>query len=335
MKIVSKAIAFIATVAIFNATTTGATTTSAPNTTLYNMAVETIGDMMDSVTGFEPLALRLAFHDCVGSDGCDGCLNTDQSDNAGLLKVVLILNKTKNDDSTYDTVSNADFWQIAGIVALQRTNTYLNDSTYSITFKGGREDCDTTPYDTTNEWNYPDAAWNYTEMMAWYSEDDDGFSMNETYVTALMGAHSLGLCTTDNSGYDGDFTTAPGTFDNDYFKYLYDYAENYTNVANEPNSTDDDYKYQWEWTDNDIMFLNTDIELVYDIDTDNSGDGTTCTISSSQTDSTVDYCSESDMRSTVKTYAEDEEAWLVDYIAAHEWFMEIKNSGLTTPSEND
>ena len=50
--------------------------------------------------------------------------------------------------------------------------------------------------------------------------------------------------------------------------------------------------------------MNTDMELVYDIDTDNSGDGTTCTISSSPTDSTVDYCSESDMRSTVKTYAE-------------------------------
>ena len=53
------------------------------------------------------------------------------------------------------------------------------------------------------------------------------------------------------------------------------------------------------------MFLNTDMELVYDIDTDNSGaSGTSCTMSSSQTDSTVDYCSESDMRSTVKTYAE-------------------------------
>ena len=39
--------------------TTGAATTSAPNTTLYNAAVATIGDMMDSVTGFEPLALRL------------------------------------------------------------------------------------------------------------------------------------------------------------------------------------------------------------------------------------------------------------------------------------
>ena len=39
--------------------TTVATTTSAPNTTLYNAAVETIGDMMDSFSGFEPLALRL------------------------------------------------------------------------------------------------------------------------------------------------------------------------------------------------------------------------------------------------------------------------------------
>ena len=39
--------------------TTGATTTSAPNTTLYNAAVETIGDMMDSFPGIKPLALRL------------------------------------------------------------------------------------------------------------------------------------------------------------------------------------------------------------------------------------------------------------------------------------
>ena len=88
------------------------------------------------------------------------------------------------------TVSNADFWQIAGIVALQRTNTYLEDGDYSITFKGGRQDCNTTPYDT-NEWNYPDAAWDYTEMMEWYSEDDDGFSMNETYVSIYYIQRSL------------------------------------------------------------------------------------------------------------------------------------------------
>ena len=37
--------------------TTGATT--APNTTLYNAAVETIDDMMESSPGLQPLALRL------------------------------------------------------------------------------------------------------------------------------------------------------------------------------------------------------------------------------------------------------------------------------------
>ena len=45
-------------------------------------------------------------------------------------------------------------------------------------------------YDT-NEWNYPDAAWDYTEMMEWYSEDDDGFSMNETYVSIYYIQRSL------------------------------------------------------------------------------------------------------------------------------------------------
>lgn len=30
----------------------------------------------------------LAFHDCVGPDGCDGCLNTDDSDNNGLADIV-------------------------------------------------------------------------------------------------------------------------------------------------------------------------------------------------------------------------------------------------------
>ena len=43
-----------------------------------------------------------AFHDCVGSDGCDGCLNTDQSANDGLGKVVRKLYTTKASDSSYD-----------------------------------------------------------------------------------------------------------------------------------------------------------------------------------------------------------------------------------------
>ena len=132
--------------------TTGATTTSAPNTTLYNMAVETIGDMMDSFPGIKPLALRLctdedkgivsepylkkicqniiywalkyiiltAFHDCVGSDGCDGCLNTDQSANDGLGKVVRKLYTTKASDSSYD------------VSLLKWCNKFSNNSIFQI-----------------------------------------------------------------------------------------------------------------------------------------------------------------------------------------------------------
>ena len=30
-----------------------------------------------------PLLVRLSFHDCVGSQGCDGCIDTTNADNAG------------------------------------------------------------------------------------------------------------------------------------------------------------------------------------------------------------------------------------------------------------
>ena len=39
-----------------------------------------------TTTSFLTKAVRLSFHDCVG--GCDGCLNTDNEDNAGLAPLV-------------------------------------------------------------------------------------------------------------------------------------------------------------------------------------------------------------------------------------------------------
>ena len=39
-----------------------------------------------------------AFHDCVGSTGCDGCLNTDQASNAGLNNIVNALARDRRDN---------------------------------------------------------------------------------------------------------------------------------------------------------------------------------------------------------------------------------------------
>lgn len=43
---------------------------------------------------------------------------------------------------------------------------------------------------------------------------------NDQEIVALLGAHALGRCHTDRSGYDGPWTRAPTTFSNDYFKRL-------------------------------------------------------------------------------------------------------------------
>jgi cytochrome c peroxidase len=43
---------------------------------------------------------------------------------------------------------------------------------------------------------------------------------NDQEIVALSGAHALGRCHTDRSGYSGPWTFAPTTFSNGYFKAL-------------------------------------------------------------------------------------------------------------------
>ena len=77
----------------------------------------------------------------------------------------------------FQTISNADFWQIAGIVALEAANTKVN-----ITFKGGRVDCLSSPYHDGDSL-FPGASMNREEMMKWFQGTDDGFGMDEEQVT--------------------------------------------------------------------------------------------------------------------------------------------------------
>lgn len=45
---------------------------------------------------------------------------------------------------------------------------------------------------------------------------------NDRAIVALSGAHALGRCHTDRSGFDGPWTFSPTTFTNDYYKLLFD-----------------------------------------------------------------------------------------------------------------
>ncbi len=46
-------------------------------------------------------------------------------------------------------------------------------------------------------------------------------SFNDQDIVALSGAHALGRCHTDRSGFEGPWTFSPTTMTNDYFKLLY------------------------------------------------------------------------------------------------------------------
>ena len=45
---------------------------------------------------------------------------------------------------------------------------------------------------------------------------------NDQEIVALSGAHALGRCHTDRSGFDGPWTFSPTTLTNDYYKLLFD-----------------------------------------------------------------------------------------------------------------
>lgn len=56
------------------------------------------------------------FHDCVG--GCNGCIDESNDDNAGLSEVVAWLDDIRSSNSYDSLVSKADFYALAGTVAI-------------------------------------------------------------------------------------------------------------------------------------------------------------------------------------------------------------------------
>ena len=55
-------------------------------------------------------SLQKAFHDCVGPDGCDGCLNLDDPDNVGLSDIITVLTDLRAGNyQRYDSFADVMF----------------------------------------------------------------------------------------------------------------------------------------------------------------------------------------------------------------------------------
>lgn len=136
-----------------------------------------------------------------------------------------------------------------------------------LTFKWGREDCDTSPY-TEDVHEFPEPTMSRSEMMAYFSThfdmDEDEvifirptkysiylqfiillnkmrnknycayniFGHNIFQVTAIMGAHNIGGASRFNSGYSGLWTVGgKAKFNTQLYKNLVDTDLTFDNVV--------------------------------------------------------------------------------------------------------
>jgi len=273
-------------------------------------------DENDSSFILMPGLVRLIFHDCVG-EGCDGCVNMDMDDNAGLgtyINTTEDLYQSGEVDGTPFTelLSRADFWILAGIEAIdystERAQRPCNrgcDIVYTgLVFQTGRQDCELSPYDDA-EPEYPSSFANTEEVMDFFDETF-GFSKKET--VAILGAHTLGSAHRSASGHAGPWVRNAREFDNQYYIDLLD-SENLWAMNGVGNRNT---KYQWSANINpngtNIMMLDSDMCLIKDlgtIDQDN-GEVTGCTYSTCPD-------AEEDVLDWVKEFAVDNELFLEEF----------------------
>ncbi|CAA6654812.1 unnamed protein product [Spirodela intermedia] len=161
-----------------------------------------------------PLMLRLAWHSAGTFDvatktgGPFGTIR-DPAElahvaNTGLDIAVRLLAPIKEQ---FPTLSYADFYQLAGVVAVEVTGGP------DVPFHPGREDKPTPP----PEGRLPDATQGSDHLRHVFGAQ---MGLSDQDIVALSGGHTLGRAHKERSGFEGPWTVNPNIFDNSYFKEL-------------------------------------------------------------------------------------------------------------------
>ena len=211
-----------------------------------------------------PMLLRLAWH-CSGTwckssnnGGSEGATmrfkpECDHGGNAGLGIARGLLEPIK---VKYPNITYADLYILAGVVAVEEMGGP------KVGFRSGRSDAPkaTTPEEDPRfspDGRLPDGdkdAQHIRDIFYRMGFDDKG-------IVALSGAHAVGRCHTDRSGFWGPWTRADTTFSNEYYRLMLE--EKWTQKK-----THNGHKWegppQFENPEGDLMMLSTDLALVKD-----------------------------------------------------------------------
>ena len=110
--------------------------------------------------------------------------------------------------ASHPWITYSDLWTLGGLTAMQEMQGP------SIPWRPGRSDRDISF--CTPDGRLPDGAKEQDHLRAIFYRM--GFDDQE--IVALSGAHALGRCHTDRSGFEGPWTFSPTVMSNDYFRLL-------------------------------------------------------------------------------------------------------------------
>ncbi|TBU40080.1 heme peroxidase [Dichomitus squalens] len=253
---------------------------------VYNRVAEILDQAADK--GYDdgsygPVLVRLAWH---ASGTYDKETNTGGSNyatmrfepeakhgaNNGLNVARDLLEPIKQE---FPWISYGDLWTLAGVAAIQELGGP------KIPWRPGR--IDGFAAQCTPDGRLPDAAQGADHVRNIFYR----MGFNDQEIVALVGAHALGRCHRDRSGFDGPWTFSPTSVTNEFYKLL----------LNE--------KWVWKKWDgpkqledkktHSLMMLPTDYVLIQD----------------------------KSFKKWVKAYAEDEQLWFKDFAAAVSTLFEL------------
>ncbi|KZF24770.1 class II peroxidase [Xylona heveae TC161] len=213
-------------------------------------ALEEHDDYDDGSYG--PVLLRLAWHASgtydkeTGTGGSNGATmrfapEGDHGANAGLKAARDFLEPIK---AQFPWITHSDLWTLGGVCAIQEMQGP------KIPWRPGRQDRDVSF--CTPDGRLPDGSKEQSHLRAIFHRM--GFDDRE--IVALSGAHALGRCHTDRSGYDGPWTFSPTVLTNEYYRLLLDEQWNWRKWNGPKQFQDKSSK--------SLMMLPTDMALVKD-----------------------------------------------------------------------